>query len=232
MGAVLTCGPGAKLSRFSAAMLWGFWSIAPTEVEVSVPGRRRLRRKGILVHRPVRLPPEHTTSHRGIPVTTPVRTLIDLAAVLDRARLEDVVNDAVRAGRTSERHLDRSLPAHSGLSGIAAMRSLLKGFRLTRSRLERLFLPIAQRADLPKPLTRKWVNGFEVDFYWPDLDLVVETDGGAFHRTAAQQTRDRRRDQTHFAAGMTALRFTHAQIAYAPDGVESVLRQARRRLRP
>lgn len=223
MGAVLTCGTAAALSHLSAAMLWGFWQIRPTQIEVSVSGRRRYRRDGILVHRPARLPRKDTTTRQRIPVTTPVRTLIDLAAQLDRERLEQVVNEAIRLGLTSTRELERSLRAHAGQSGVEPMRRLLEGFTLTRSHLERLFLPIAKRAGLPKPLTQQWVNGFQVDFYWPDLKLVVETDGGAFHRTPSQQTQDRRRDLAHYKAGLQPLRFTHVQIAYHPGEVEEAL---------
>src|SRR5439155_10560062 len=102
----------------------------------------------------------------------------------------------------------------------------------TRSALERWRLPIARRAGLPKPLTRVYVNGYEVDFYFPELGLVIETDGGTFHRAPAQQTADRRRDQTHTAAGLTVLRFTHGQIRYEPSYVLETLRTVARRLAP
>jgi very-short-patch-repair endonuclease len=71
------------------------------------------------------------------------------------------------------------------------------------------------------------LNGFKVDFYWPELRLVVETDGLKYHRTPAQQARDRVRDQAHTAAGLTQLRFTHAQVAFEAGHVESVLRRVR-----
>ena len=66
---------------------------------------------------------------------------------------------------------------------------------LTDSALERLFLPVASAAGLPHPETGVWLNGFKVDFHWPALGLVVETDGLRYHRTASQQAADRRRDQ-------------------------------------
>ena len=100
-------------------------------------------------------------------------------------------------------------------------------FRLNRSELERRFLPLCKLAGLPLPLTKRRVNGFEVDFYWPDLGLVVETDGLQYHRTPAEQAQDRLRDQAHTAAGMTQLRFTHEQVRFEPDHVLVVL--ARRR---
>jgi very-short-patch-repair endonuclease len=58
-----------------------------------------------------------------------------------------------------------------------------------RSQLERRFLPLARKAGLPRPRTQQQLNGYRVDFYWPELKLVVETDGLTYHRTPAQQAR-------------------------------------------
>jgi len=80
-----------------------------------------------------------------------------------------------------------------------------------------------RQAGLPRPRTQEHVNGFRVDFYWPELGLVVETDGLRYHRTPAEQARDRRRDQAHTAAGLTCLRFTHAQVRFEPDHVWATL---------
>ncbi len=103
-------------------------------------------------------------------------------------------------------------------------------FRLSDSELERRLLTLARNAGLPSPLTGQWVNGFKVDFFWPDLGLVVETDGLRYHRTPAQQARDRVRDQTHATTGMTSLRFTHAQVCYDAPYVRSTLTAVVRRL--
>jgi very-short-patch-repair endonuclease len=97
-------------------------------------------------------------------------------------------------------------------------------FTLTDSELERRFLQLVRKAGLPQPLTQQRVNGYLVDFYWPELKLVVETDGLRYHRTATQQSRDRERDQAHVAAGLIALRFTHAQVRYDPARVVETLR--------
>jgi very-short-patch-repair endonuclease len=70
----------------------------------------------------------------------------------------------------------------------------------------------------------------EVDFYWPSLGLVVETDGLRYHRTASAQRRDRVRDQVHTAAGLTQLRFTHYQVRYEPRYVQGILAQTASRL--
>jgi very-short-patch-repair endonuclease len=103
-------------------------------------------------------------------------------------------------------------------------------FVLTDSELERRFLPIARAAGLGAPSTGERVNGFRVDFFWAVLGLVVETDGLTYHRTPAQQARDRLRDQAHAAAGLTSLRFTHGQVRYAPGHVRKTLAAVAARL--
>jgi very-short-patch-repair endonuclease len=74
------------------------------------------------------------------------------------------------------------------------------------------------------------VSGFRVDFHWPELGLVVETDGLRYHRTPAQQAKDRLRDQAHAAAGLVSLRFTRAQVRFEPDYVQATLAAVARRL--
>ena len=103
-------------------------------------------------------------------------------------------------------------------------------FTLTDSELERLFKPIAASAGLPRPLTGQKVNGFKVDFFWPTLGLVVETDGLRYHRTPAQQTAALVRDQTHRRAGLEPQRFSHWQVKHDRRHVRECLRDARRRL--
>ena len=88
----------------------------------------------------------------------------------------------------------------------------------------------AAAAGFPVELTKEWVNGVEVDFYWPRLGLVVETDGLQYHRTPSAQNRDRVRDQTHTAAGLTQLRFTHWQVAREAGYVRAILARTAGRL--
>jgi very-short-patch-repair endonuclease len=83
---------------------------------------------------------------------------------------------------------------------------------------------------MAEPRRQVWLNGYRVDFFWPDLGLVVETDGLRYHRTPVQQARDRRRDQAHTAAGLTTLRFTRAQVRFEAVYVERTLAATARRL--
>lgn len=224
MVGVLSCGDGAMLSHGSAAALWGIggeWR----EIEVTVRSASPRRRDGVRVRRRPTLADAHVTEREGIPVTGLVQTLVDLAAVHRRPAVERAVNEADRLGLIDPPALRRALEVHRWEPGVRPLRTMLdrRTFRLTRSDLEGIFLPLAEQAGLPLPLTKQWVNGFEVDFYWPDLGFVIETDGLQYHRTPAEQARDRLRDQAHTAAGMTNLRFTHEQVRYEPEHVRAVL---------
>jgi len=226
MAAVLACGDGAVLSHSSAAALWRIGYERRDLIEVSLPSPSRRRRPGIQIHRRPSLAGRDITTRHGIPVTTPIQVLIDLSLRLDRAGIERAINEADKYDLVHAPGLRRALDLRIGEPGVGRLRHILdrRTFRLTREELERRFLPLARKAGLPTPLTCQWVNEFEVDFYWPDLGLVVETDGLRYHRTPAEQARDRLRDQTHTASGLANLRFTHEQVRYEPDHVLSVLR--------
>lgn len=226
MASVLACGDAAVLSHSSAAALYGIRRGGEPSIEVSVRDRRALRRRGLAIHRPLKLRPSDVDSHDGIPVTTPARTLIDLATMVDRRRLEAAVNAADKLDLVDPETLRDELEARPGQPGVPALRDLLDihTFRLTDSELERRFLRLVRRARLSLPETGVFLNGCRVDFFWPDLSLVVETDGLRYHRTAAQQSKDLARDAAHAGAGLTALRFSHRQVRHAPHEVIHALR--------
>jgi very-short-patch-repair endonuclease len=178
------------------------------------------------------LPARDVALRNGIPVTVPARTLVDLATELGKTALERAVNEADKHDLIDPEALLVALEDFSGEPGVRPLRALLdrQVFSLSDSELEILFRPIATAAGLPQPQTKAWVNGYEVDFFWPELGLVVETDGLRYHRTASEQTRDRRRDQAHVASGLTQLRFTHWQVKHEPAYVIGILRQTTRGL--
>jgi hypothetical protein len=227
MAAVLACGDGAVLSHSSAAALWRIGFEQRSVIELSLPSLSRRRRSGLRIHRRPSLQECDITTEHGIPVTTPVQTLIDLSLRLDRRGIERAINEADKYDLVHPPELRRALDERAGERGVATLRQILdrRTFRLTKEELERRFLPLAAKVGLPVPLTGQFVNEFEVDFYWPHLGLVVETDGLRYHRTPAEQARDRLRDQAHTAAGLTQLRFTHEQVRYEPGYVARILAQ-------
>lgn len=235
MAAVLACGEGAVLSHRSAAALWGIGREKPGEIEVSAHFSSRNRPPGLRVHRRYGLRREGIVEHRSIPVTSVVRTILDLAAEPrnEETFVERAINEADRLDLVDPETVRRELGAYRGEPGVARLRAILdrQTFRLTDSELERRFLRIIERAGLPIPETGRRINGYKTDFHWPDLGLVVETDGLRYHRTPAQQVRDRRRDQAHTAAGLTSLRFTHRQVRFEAVAVRNVLAKVIGRLR-
>lgn len=233
MAAVLGCGSGAVLSHGSAAALWGVERERRGTIEVSIPVSTPRRHGRVLVYRRPNLRSVEVVVRNGVPVTSLVRTLIDIASQLDRGDLKRAVNEADRLGLIDPEALLDALTLHPGKPGVGRLRELLseRAFRLTDSELERRFLHLVSEAGLPIPLTRQRLNGFRVDFVWPDLKLVVETDGLRYHRTPSQQAKDRLRDQAHLAAGFTPLRFTHAQIRFEAGYVRFTLLAVVNRLR-
>jgi very-short-patch-repair endonuclease len=250
MAAVLACGgdmdldgrillrPDRKpsvavvLSHDSAAALFaiGREPVGRIDVSTMLPTDRSV--PGVRLHRRPTLRPDSVGYYEGIPVTSPAQTLIDLATRHDRAVMERSINEADGLGLIRTDDLRKALDDHHGERGVARLRAILdrRTFRYTRSELERAFLPLARAAGLSLPSTSIYVNGHEVDFYFPSLDLVIEADSLTYHRTPAQQTKDHQRDQDHSAAGTAHLRFTHAQIKYDSDHVVRSLRATASRL--
>ncbi|HYP55228.1 MAG TPA: type IV toxin-antitoxin system AbiEi family antitoxin domain-containing protein [Solirubrobacterales bacterium] len=228
MAAVLACGEEAMLSHRSAAALWEIGTESRGRIDITVRRHTELGRAGLRVHRRPATRAEDVGCCQGIPVTAPVRTLIDLATELSPTALERAVNETDKRNLIDPERLRLRLGDHAGEPGVRILRRLLdkRTFRLSDSDLEIFFRPIAAAAGLPPPLTKHVVNGWEVDFYWPDLGLVVETDGLRYHRTPSAQARDAKRDRTHVLAGMSPLRFTHFEIRYEPAHVEAALVRA------
>jgi hypothetical protein len=233
MAAVLVGGKGAALSHRSAAALWGIAEELPGRTEVSVRRRCEIRRTGLKARSRPSLRAAEVVERRGIPVTSIVQTLVDLATELSDGRLERAVNEADKHDLIDPEALRVALAERVGEPGVKRLAALLdeRTFRLSDDELERLFRPIAAAAGVPVELTKARVNELEVDFYWPSLGLVVETDGLHYHRTPSAQMRDRVRDQTHTAAGLTQLRFTHWQVKYEAGYVRGILAQTVARLR-
>jgi very-short-patch-repair endonuclease len=232
MAAILSCGDGAVLSHSSAAAFWGIGEEWVRGIEVSIPRTSHLRRPELVLHRRRRLYAPDRAIHHRLPVTSPAMTIVDLACRLCEEDVVRMANDADNRRLVRVPALRRFADVHPRQEGVGRIKEILdrRTFRATETKLEQWFLPIVESVGLPIPLTQQKVNGYKVDFYWPDLGLVVETDGLAYHRTPAEQAADRVRDQTHTAAGMTPVRFTHDQVKYEAAYVGKVLAETARRL--
>jgi very-short-patch-repair endonuclease len=224
LAAVLACGDEALLSHRSAAALWGLVrDSAEQDVEVVTPDAVLRGRPGIRVHRRADLGAEHRREVDGIPVTDPISTLVDLASRAPEWQVEQAINAADRLGLVDSETLRATVPGLAPRPGKACIRRLAGCDALTDTGLERKFLAIVRSANLPSPRTQAMVSGYRVDFYWPDLRLVVEADGWRYHRTPGEQATDQRRDQAHARSGLTTLRFSENQLRYEPHTVQRTL---------
>lgn len=228
--AVLACGPDARLSHRSAAELWRIGPTAPGAIDVSVPSGSRPRRAGVRLHRRTQF--GTTRFVAGIPVADPVSVLIDLAADLPTDEVEDAVNEADRRDLIRTHRLRRVLDGELRRPGVGRLKKILDAQTFSRAQnaLERRFLAIVREAGLPPPDTQRRLGRYRVDFFWPELGLVAETDSLRHHRTAAEQAVDLGRDQAHVRAGLRTLRFTHSQVFHRPDHVRRVLTDTFRHL--
>jgi very-short-patch-repair endonuclease len=215
MAAVLACGECSVL-RTSAAELWGIrrtprpsGSGELNAIHVTVPissGKRR--GGGIMLHRSSTLLAGHCTRRDGIPVTTPDRTLDDLRGILSPARFSAALREA------------EFLRLPIGVRSEASR---------TRSELEQLFLALCHRHRIPQPVVNAAIDRYEVDFLWPDVQLIVEVDGWESHRTRSAFEDDRARDARLSVLGYAVIRFTWRQVKDDPRGVARTIRGLLRR---
>jgi hypothetical protein len=234
MAAVLACGDGAALSHLSAAELWAIWEgVRPRWPHVSVAGRAgRKRRRGIVVHRPASLGSDDLTERDAIVVTTLDRTLIDLAARLDRRALHKILRGAERLHKLDLRRLRASLDAHPKTAvGVARLRRAINTYvpetAGTEGEPEAAFLDLCATHGLPLPETQVPIGHYRADFLWRDLGLVVEIDDRASHDGYIAFHDDRVRDRAMKAAGLDVLRFTSNEVMRERAKMVRELRTAR-----
>jgi very-short-patch-repair endonuclease len=212
MAAVLSCGDGAYLSHHDAAALYRIRRPHNGPIHVTVTSSARSR-PGVRVHRRPNLQPNETTTTNGIPTTTALATLIDLAAAgLSDRQLESVVNEADKLNLVQAHQVPALVDAVPTRRGTSRLRAITARHVRADTDLELAYLRILRTYGLPLPETQVRLEAGRVDFFWPELNLVVEVDGARYHRTPAQQAEDRRRDQEHAVAGRTTLRFADSHM--------------------
>ncbi len=231
LAAVLAVGPGAVLSHRDAAALHGMRK-PPESRKVSVTTSKDARGTAKLwVYARRALTPEDATTVRGIPVTSPARTLVDLAPMLTAAQLSSTLGEADRRGLLDTPAVQRALRRTKGRHGQGHQRLLMAldvhdrhGAVLLRSELEERFLDLVLNAGLPRPRFNAPVAGFEVDALWPAARLIVEVDGWADHKERAAAARDRYKTNRLQVAGYVVLRFLYGDVVGRPSEVAAVIR--------
>jgi very-short-patch-repair endonuclease/predicted transcriptional regulator of viral defense system len=231
MAAVLTSGPEAALSHWSAAALWMIRPNSRTIIDVTTPQKSRSW-DGIKRHHSP-LPADEVTVKEGIPVTSVARTILDLAAT----EPTDVVENLLREmefrelrDRLSLPSLIKRYPGKRGIRKVAAALERLQEEPAGRRRrgLEERFAPFLRRYHLPLPRFNDWIalgaKRFQVDCHWPGTNQIVELDGWEGHKTKTAFREDRARDRILRVAGYSVTRLTWNQLDDEPEAVSADLR--------
>lgn len=231
IAAVLACGETAVVSHHSAATAWQLASARPGSPHVDISIQRGCRSvgPGVRVRRVGPLEPDEITLLDGIPMTSPARTLVDLASCTDERDLERALARADRQRIADRESIERAIDRRPRRRGAHRLRALLSRggpAMFTRSDAEARFLAMIRKARLRMPEANVVVLGHEVDFLWRAERLVVEIDGFAFHSSRSAFEGDRQRDAVLTAAGLRVIRVTWRQLSGEPEPVLARVAQA------
>jgi very-short-patch-repair endonuclease len=228
--AVLACGPGALVGHRSAASIYGALSYpAAGDVWLTTTAERGAGTRGVRVTVTRVLEPRDVWFHGWLPLTSPARTLLDLAGVVDDERLEEAVAKMQVRRLVREGDLRDQLARSAGRRGARALRKLVERYApaaATRSKAERLMLRLIRRAGLPEPLVNAQLGRWYPDFYWPQQRVVAEFDSYEFHTDVRAFRQDREKSNDLQLMGLKVLRFTWDELTNRPAALEARLRQA------
>jgi very-short-patch-repair endonuclease len=226
--ALLAVGDAALLGYESAARLCGLLPRNDRRIHIVNPTRGPVL-PGVRVHRSHTLTRRDVRVLNGLPLTSPARALLDVAADLSDRQLElafdrGIVDRLFRAGDVAD--VVRRNRGRRGASRLHALLDAQRPTTVTRSEAEERVPALIRGAQLPEPVINARVHGYEVDFYWPAYGLVLEVDGFRYHSTRRAFEHDRRKDNDLRAAGLNTMRVTWRQITDEPLAVVARLAQA------
>jgi very-short-patch-repair endonuclease len=227
--ALLACGEHAALSHHSAALLWNLIPHGDRSIHVTIRGRHGAHPDGVHVHRTNRLTLGEVRIEQSLPVTSPARTLIDIATDLDEQTFWWAVNEARVQKLVTERELEAAAAAARGSRGAPILAALLKSQKepaITRSHAEKRFLWLIRAAQLPTPRANVRLHGSSVDAYWPDLGVVLEVQSHKFHSSRTAIEKDARKSAKLTAAGLIVVYVTWRQMFDEPYAVVARVAQA------
>jgi very-short-patch-repair endonuclease len=231
LAAVKACGASAVLSHLAAGCVWGFVQENPDVVDVTVAGPAARVHYGVRVHRSVDLTAQEVTRRAGIPITTPIRTLADLATMVDERELRRLVRRAQAVRKVRLRQLAALHRRRRGRRGNAKLgRIIALGAAPTRSELEDVVLDLLLEAGFEAPdVNRPLRFGDRVivpDFRWPEQRLILEADGRAWHDDPLARADDAERQAFLEVHGERVVRATWEQVVGRPAETVARLRTA------
>jgi very-short-patch-repair endonuclease len=231
--ALLACRPGTVLSHLSAASLWNLTPERDGPIEVTIAGRGTANPRGVKVHRTRRLHRTEVRIRKGLPVTSPARTLLDIAEGLPERATERALDEGLTSNTVRLTQIRDVIARNPGRRGAAILKRLLDqrtGSTVSRSEAEEQMWKLLKAARLPQPEMNAPLLGYTADFLWREYKLVLEVDGYQFHSTKSAFERDRRKDATFKAAGWDVIRVSRNQVFHEPYAVIALIALALGRL--
>ena len=225
-GALLAL-PKAVASHQSAAHLLDFPRLPKLEPTVLVASHTTHTFPGVMVRRCDDLDPSHLTTVERVPVTNVVRTVFDLAGVIQFSEFDAIAEALILAGRMELRHLERITDqlARRGKPGSRSARDFIEirsGTDSKSTTLERRGRAALVAAGLAPPIAQfsiPWDPGRRFDAAYPNAMLAVEWDSRAWHQQRAAMTADRERDREAALHGWFVARFTWQDVTENPANV-------------
>ena len=230
--ALLACGRDAFASHWPAAVLWAIRRGDPELIDITVVGDRRVRLDGVRVHRCASRPSGELRRRDGLPLSSPARTICELAAGEPRDTVEYAIQEAAARLRLTPQELSLAAERWRPRPGSRMLQAILQEEgedEFTRAWTERRLRWILRTAKLPLPdNTNLNICGHRCDAVWHDQRLIVEVDGIGTHGTPVAFAADRAMDVQLTLAGWRVLRFTARQLEGDPLRVAAQLAQALR----
>jgi very-short-patch-repair endonuclease len=235
--AVWDGGMNALVSHDAAAQAYRFPGFDRNEVHILVPKSLDHVCTIATVHESRRFELVHPRMMWDIPMVAPADTLVHVAPSLRLKRLAWLTDELLLAKKFDLRVINAAFERLApGCRGMRALRAVLNdhaaGDPVPESKLERLFIEFAAKFELPP--FRRQINlpgrdqrPSRVDFYWPDVRLIVELDGRRWHARFADFDRDHKRDLHFLAMGYPTARITWTMLTGDPASVAEDLRAAR-----
>jgi hypothetical protein len=216
LAAVKACGPGAVLSHFAGAALWAMVEWDERRIDVTVNDTTPRTHAGVHIHRTRYLEATDVRRHRGIPVTSPARTALDVCSLLPERGARRAIRKALSDGLLGARQLIEILGGQARRPGASRLRRIIAaGAVPTRSELEDVVLDLVLAAGLGPPDVNATMtlDGRRVvpDFRWPDRRLIVEADGRVWHDNKLAREDDAERQALLEMHGERVVRVTWEQ---------------------
>lgn len=228
--AVLACAPRAALSHAAALATWDVAELPPHGlIDITVVGRQCAQHEGIRIHRVSSLDACDITHHRGLPLTTPARALLEHAADAMAREVERALDEAIAQRLLTRPDVLSVIDRYPHARGVVLLRALAdpgRASQITQREAEERLHELLRRVGAPPSETQVWIGRWKADRLWRAQRVVVEVDGGQFHRDVKRFERDHRKDADLLAAGYVVLRFTARQVMYEPEYVMFRIGQA------